>query len=334
MTLRIRMLITLSVTLTLSTGSGRAQMTTPPVTPQPKVIKKYPISAASGAGTSGHIVKWIDNTGSLGDSVISEQNGWIGINTELPTSGFHLYAGATGDAFAGMGPDTVNGPAMNFGYSGASLGRSSGFFNMRPDTSAVAPNPSLRFLTANLQRMIITNTGSVGIGLSSNNAIPVATLDVGGTAHFSGNVTIDGNIAAKYQQDVAEWVPATEAMAAGTVVVVSGTATNTVEPSQHAYDARVAGVVSAQPGLILGESSATKAKIATTGRVRVRIDARKHPVVRGDLLVTSDTPGSAMVSEPLDLRGVKIHRPGTLIGKALEPLAGGEGEILVLLSLQ
>jgi hypothetical protein len=42
----------------------------------------------------------------------------------------------------------------------------------------------------------------------------------------------------------------------------------------------------------------------------------------------------AMKSEPLDLAGVKLHRPGTLIGKALEPLAGGEGEIVVLLSLQ
>jgi hypothetical protein len=31
---------------------------------------------------------------------------------------------------------------------------------------------------------------------------------------------------------------------------------------------------------------------------------------------------------------VAIHRPGTIIGKALEPLEGGVGEILVLLSLQ
>jgi hypothetical protein len=28
----------------------------------------------------------------------------------------------------------------------------------------------------------------------------------------------------------------------------------------------------------------------------------------------------AMKSEPLSLGGVEIHRPGTLIGKALEPL--------------
>jgi hypothetical protein len=86
--------------------------------------------------------------------------------------------------------------------------------------------------------------------------------------------------------------------------------------------------------VILGIASDSKSKIATTGRVKVRVDATTHPVSRGDLLVTSDRPGVAMVSEPLDLGGTKIHRPGTLIGKALEPLPKGEGEILVLLSLQ
>jgi len=52
------------------------------------------------------------------------------------------------------------------------------------------------------------------------------------------------------------------------------------------------------------------------------------------LLVTSDKEGFAMKSVPVELGGVQIHRPGTLIGKALEPLAQGTGEILVLLSLQ
>jgi hypothetical protein len=41
-----------------------------------------------------------------------------------------------------------------------------------------------------------------------------------------------------------------------------------------------------------------------------------------------------MKSEPVNIGGVQLHRPGTLIGKALEPLAQGTGEILVLLSLQ
>ena len=59
-----------------------------------------------------------------------------------------------------------------------------------------------------------------------------------------------------------------------------------------------------------------------------------RPVKIGDLLVTSDKPGMAMVSEPIDIGGAKIHRPGTIIGKALEPLDKGQGEILILLSMQ
>lgn len=176
---------------------------------------------------------------------------------------------------------------------------------------------------------VILNLGGGNVGIGK---LPTVKLDVAGDAHFSGIVTA-GIIQATYQ-DVAEWVPAAEALAAGTVVVVGEDADNTVTSSSRAYDTSVAGVVSANPGLLLGIASATKAKIATTGRVRVRVDATKSPIRKGDLLATSDRPGMAMKSEPLDLGGVRLHRPGTLIGKALEPLAGGEGEILVLLSLQ
>ena len=50
--------------------------------------------------------------------------------------------------------------------------------------------------------------------------------------------------------------------------------------------------------------------------------------------MTSNLPGLAMKSVPAKLAGIEMHRPGTLIGKALEPLPEGEREILVLLSLQ
>ena len=85
---------------------------------------------------------------------------------------------------------------------------------------------------------------------------------------------------------------------------------------------------------MLGEAGDDKVKVATTGRVKVRVDATASPIRIGDLLVTSGKEGTAMRSEAVSIGGIEIHRPGTLIGKALEPLAEGEGEILVLLSLQ
>src|SRR5207245_9851976 len=84
-----------------------------------------------------------------------------------PTGKLHIFGGATSDLFAGMGVDMNAGPAFNFGYGGATSGRSAGFFNVRPDASATAPNPSLRFMTTNVERMIITNLGDVGIGTST-----------------------------------------------------------------------------------------------------------------------------------------------------------------------
>jgi len=169
--------------------------------------------------------------------------------------------------------------------------------------------------------------------------IPRLTLASSGTATVNGDLSVVGNITGAtvigaVYQDVAEWVPATTKMEAGTVVVLNPEHDNEVMPSEEAYDTRVAGVVSAKPGVILGLQSDSSAKIATTGRVRVHVDATKRAVRIGDLLVTSDVAGTAMVSEPLEIHGRKFHQPGTVIGKALEPLPSGRGDILVLLSLQ
>ncbi|HEX8687161.1 MAG TPA: hypothetical protein VF654_11695, partial [Pyrinomonadaceae bacterium] len=109
---------------------------------------------------------------------------------------------------------------------------------------------------------------------------------------------------------------------------------NHVLASTTSYDTAVAGVISEKPGLSLGEAGEGKALVATTGRVKVRVDATRGAIKVGDLLVTSDVAGVAMKSQPLELGGVPIHRPGTIIGKALESLEKGTGEILVLLSLQ
>jgi hypothetical protein len=196
-------------------------------------------------------------------------------------------------------------------------------------TQPEAPNKiGLYDYTAGAFRMMIDSSGNVGIGTST----PSKKLDVSGDINATGTITAD-NIVAKYQ-DVAEWVPAAHALPAGTVVTLNPTQSNLVEASSKAYDTGVAGVISAQPGITLGERAENKVLVATTGRVRVKVDATNDAIQISDLLVTSEKEGVAMKSVPVDVGGVKIHRPGTIIGKALEPLAKGQGEILVLLSLQ
>ncbi len=182
---------------------------------------------------------------------------------------------------------------------------------------------------------ISTNDSNYFAGVVLIGAVPnqnVEILNVRGNAVFQGTVT-GTNIKAHYQ-DVAEWVPATSDLSPGTVVILNRERNNEVMASATPYDTSVAGVVSAQPGISLGVEGEGKEQIATTGRVKVRVDARQNPVGVGDLLVTSDVTGTAMRSEPMDINGRKFHQPGTILGKALEPLAGGIGEILVLLSMQ
>jgi hypothetical protein len=176
-------------------------------------------------------------------------------------------------------------------------------------------------------------TGAVALWSGSTTLGNSAITQMGNDVLVNGNFSATGNLSAKYQ-DVAEWVPARGHVLAGTVVSLDRSRNNTVMPSARAYDTRVAGVVSARPGLVLGESAPGRVMVATTGRVKVRVDARRGAVRIGDLLVTSGKPGVAMKSLPIKIGGARMHRPGTIVGKALEPLAKGQGEILVLLSLQ
>ena len=256
-----------------------------------------------------------------------QQDGNVGIGTTSPTAKLDV-AGTINTGTAGSG-SRINGIGP---LSGA------GIWVQYTDGSAYYDAAANMYLRVNgnsspATAMTLNTSGNVGIGTTS----PGQKLDVVGNINVSGagagNITLTGTINAKYQ-DVAEWVPSSEQLSAGTVVVLDSTKSNQVTSSATSYDTRVAGVVSEQPGIALGEKSDTKVLVATTGRVRVKVDASKGAIHIGDLLVTSDIPGVAMKSEPVNLGGVQIHRPGTLIGKALEPLEKGKGEILVLLSLQ
>jgi len=219
----------------------------------------------------------------------------------------------------------------NFMRYGMQLAGWSEILNFNGNGLIVGTNLSkpLVFGTNSVERMRILDNGNVGIGITN----PTAKL------HVIGDVIVEGTfigtkvIGAVYQ-DLAEWVPASSNMEPGTVVILNPEISNEVMPSNREYDTTVAGVVSAQPGILLGVAGDSKEQIATTGRVRVRVDATRSPIRIGDLLVTGAEPGTAMKSIPVEMSGISMHRPGTIIGKALEPLDGGVGEILVLLSLQ
>jgi hypothetical protein len=284
----------------------------------------------SGTGTANQITKWNDAAGTLVNSALYESGGKVGLGTGTTTPP-HPFTVKQNGGTAGVhtfGELYVDRDTNNRSASliVGTAGVLKWIFGMPAGTNGF----QVYDLATNQTRFFVDPTsGNIGMGTTT----PASKLDVAGDLKVSGNAVVAGNIAAKYQ-DIAEWVPAREQMKAGTVVILDAQRTNTVTASFRRYDTHVAGVVSAQPGVVLGEGGAGKVLVATTGRVRVRVDARRSPVRIGDLLVTSGRAGVAMRSQPLRAGGALIHRPGTIIGKALEPLAQGQGEILVLLSLQ
>jgi hypothetical protein len=252
--------------------------------------------------------------GALAGGIRLSSSGNVGIGTTNPLS--NLQIGSQGSSSTGS-PVSLSLGGTFSSSAGANLklklyddGVTSNTYGLGVSSASmdfgVSPSASYNWYAGGASKMTLTNTG---------------------------NLSVSGNINAKYQ-DVAEWVESSQHLPAGTVVVLDSTKSNQVTSSTQAYDTRVAGVISELPGIALGESGENKVLVATTGRVRVRVDASKGPIQIGDLLVTSDVPGEAMKSEPVKLAGRLMHMPGTLIGKALEPLEKGSGKILVLLSLQ
>jgi hypothetical protein len=290
------------------------------------LLQIYPVATHPSATSP---VLYQPATGQLGittnaaERVRIDGAGNVGIGVTVPSSPLHVNGAATASAYqiypVGPRPE-ITSPALYQPLVG-----------------------QLGIATGAAERMRIDDAGNVGVGTPT----PQARLDVAGSARMTtltttgtatiagaltvnSDITVQGNIAAKYQ-DVAEWVDAVEPLPTATVVAAHPTRANHVRRSAKAYDTAVLGVISAQPGILLGEKGEGKVAVAQSGRVKVKVDARYGAIKPGDLLVTSPIPGLAMRSRPTR---AGTHRPGTIIGKALEPLRSGKGEILMLLTLQ
>jgi hypothetical protein len=96
---------------------------------------------------------------------------------------------------------------------------------------------------------------------------------------------------------------------------------------ERAYDPCVVGIISGEPAFILGLETEHQ-PIALCGRVPCNVDADIAPIKVGDLLTTSPTKGYAQ-------KALEIEKAtGTIIGKALESLSQGKGQITGLVILQ
>lgn len=176
----------------------------------------------------------------------------------------------------------------------------------------------------------------------------VGAVDVVGAMHVAGTLGVDRTVSAARVNvsgdievggdvrllgaDLAEGFEVHDrAVAPGSVLVLDDD--GRLRLSTSGYDARVAGVVSGagdfRPGVLLDQADAdAKLPVALVGKVCCWVDAERAPVRVGDLLTTADVPGHAMRVEDRE------RAFGAVLGKAMQPLAGGRGLIRVLVALQ
>ena len=170
--------------------------------------------------------------------------------------------------------------------------------------------------------------------------VTVVTLAPAGGAGTAATfrVALDGTVradatfyVASFQTgaaDVAEWVSVSEPVTAGSVVELDPGHPGSYRLSSRFCAPSVAGVISTEPGVVLGRSEAfaQRALLALTGIVPVKVTNEGGPIRIGDLLVASSTSGHAMCWNGED--GCEC----ALVGKALEPMNSERGLILVLLT--
>ncbi|HXH26953.1 MAG TPA: hypothetical protein VNG90_03580 [Candidatus Acidoferrum sp.] len=100
----------------------------------------------------------------------------------------------------------------------------------------------------------------------------------------------------------------------GDVVAIDGSIAAGVKKTTSPYESAAIGIVSTEPGMVLGDMTQTPSTpytpvlLALSGRIPVKVSTINGPIHAGDYLTTSSIPGVAM----------KATQAGQMIGKALE----------------
>lgn len=227
-------------------------------------------------------------------------------------------SGTNGESFAG----TMNYPVIDFVSENQLTATFSA--NTAGNISVVSGGGSRGYtgssgLSATLQQ--VTDNGSTTTNSITTGGIQTTVITSGSNA-TAGTITGDWTLTAgstwqATYADLAEKYTVDMPYEAGTVMKFGGPAE--ITQSTQADDTRVAGVISDAPAYIMN-SGIEGQYLALAGRVPVKVVGS---VVPGDLLVSSNTPGCAVVNNQPD--------SGTVIGKAITTDANGVCEALVIL---
>ena len=131
-------------------------------------------------------------------------------------------------------------------------------------------------------------------------------------------------------KDLAENYRSDVALEPGDVICLDGTGKKILRTEKR-NDRMMLGVISRQPGFLLGESHEPdkdpEFPVVLSGRTPCKVVDENGTIRIGDFLTSSSTPGHAMKAEPVMIEGRTFFEPGTILGKALEGHESGTGVI-------
>jgi hypothetical protein len=222
-----------------------------------------------------------------------------------------------------------------------------GFLSCIPDEGTLAAaGTSAVTLRAVASALSAGDSRRVRLFFMGNDPDELLTRDVvinvvGGTpavfkVDSSGIVRADGSFYGSEflsgSADVAEWVAVSEPVTAGDVLELDPWNPGQYRKAVGPCSSLVAGVVSTEPGFALGSpthyvlpTANAQALLALIGMVPVKACDENGPILAGDLVVVSSTPGCVM-------RWDGAGACSNLVGKALESLDGPYGVIRILLT--
>ncbi len=126
----------------------------------------------------------------------------------------------------------------------------------------------------------------------------------------------------------------------GDVLVISPASDSKIMKCSSPNSTAVAGVYATKPGVILASTDAetdieSLVPMGIVGVIPTKVCSENGVIRRGDLLVTSSTPGHAMKAIPVVVSGIVIYPVGAILGKALENFdTSGTGMIKVLVNVK
>jgi len=270
------------------------------------------------------------------------------IGATLNVAGWSSFSGNVGIGFTN--PATPLSVLTSNGSTGLTIGIDGTYSNNRPRATlgvsgwqgvfGLYNSADSQTVSINAGGNSYFTGGNVGIGTTA----PAYSLDVAGVARAQqGVIYPDGNkqttawTGVLCGGDYAEAVDvkgSTKSYEPGDVLVIGAESGSDVVKSFEPYSTSVTGVYATKPGVvgrrqtIDAKSTTTEVPMAMVGIVPTKVSAENGPIKRGDLLVSSSTPGYAM-------KGTDHSKMlGAVLGKALGNLDSGTGTIEVVITLQ